>query len=90
MEIFQKGEFNKIRDKGEHLEVGNISHKATIDVDDKGVIAAAASGIELVPVIANLNTGELYVNRPFLFIIRDTKNGFPVFMGKVMDPRKAA
>ena len=58
-EIFQKGEFNKIRDKGEPFKVGNILHKATIDVDDKGVIAA--TGIELLPLIANLNTGELYV-----------------------------
>ena len=83
-----RGDFNKIRDKGEPFKVGNILHKATIDVDDKGVIAAAATGVELVPLSAPIITGELYVNRPFMFIIRDIANGFPVFMGKVMDPRK--
>jgi len=87
--IFQRGEFNKIRDKGEPFKVGNILHKATIDVDEMGVIAAAATGVELVPLSAPIISGELYVNRPFMFIIRDVVNGFPVFMGKVMDPRRS-
>ena len=87
--IFQRGEFDKIREKGEPLRVGNILHKATIDVDEKGVEAAAATGVELVPLSAPIITGELYVNRPFMFMIRDTVKGFPIFMGKVMDPTRS-
>ena len=85
--IFQKGEFSKIYD-GETLKVGNILHKATVDVDDQGVVAAAATGVELVPLSSPIITGTLKVDRPFMFVIRDAVNGFPIFMGKVMDPTR--
>lgn len=85
--IFQKGDFSKLYD-GEALKVGDIVHKATIDVDDKGVVAAAATGVELVALSAPVITGELTVDRPFMFIIRDTSRMVPLFMGKVMEPSR--
>ena len=85
--IFQKGDFSNIYD-GETLRVGNILHKATIDVDPQGTVAAAATGIELVPLSAPSSTGRLVVDRPFIFIIRDVEKQFPIFMGKVMDPTR--
>ena len=40
--IFNSGEFGQISDKP--LKVGNILHKATIDVNTEGTEAAAATG----------------------------------------------
>ena len=40
--IFNSGEFGAISDKP--LKVGNILHKATIDVNTEGTEAAAATG----------------------------------------------
>lgn len=84
--IFNSGEFGQISDKP--LKVGNILHKATIDVNTEGTEAAAATGIELVPLSAFINTAELQVDKPFLFIIRDKVKEVPLFVGKVMDPTR--
>ena len=47
-----------------------------------------ATGIELVPLSAFINTAELQVDKPFLFIIRDKVKEVPLFVGKVMDPTR--
>ena len=46
--IFNSGEFGQISDKP--LKVGNILHKATIDVNTEGTEAAAATGVFTFPV----------------------------------------
>ena len=38
----------------ENLKVSNILHKATIDVDTEGTEAAAAAGVEIVPLQAEV------------------------------------
>ena len=47
-----------------------------------------ATGIELVPLSAFINTAELQVDKPFLFIIRDKVKEVPLFVGEVMDPTR--
>jgi len=84
--IFNDGKFGVISD--EPLKVGNILHKAVINVDTEGTEAAAATGIELVPLSAFINSAELNVDRPFMFIIRDKVREVPLFVGKVMDPTR--
>ena len=62
--------------------LGDIAHKALIEVDEAGATAAAVTGALGV-------TGEaetVFADRPFFFAIRDYKSGALLFMGAVYDP----
>jgi len=65
-------------------------HKAFIDVNETGTEAAAATSIimratamrvEPPPIVFN-------ANHPFLFLIRDTRSGSILFLGRVVDPTR--
>ena len=72
------------------LYVSGVIHQANIDVDEKGVEAAAATAV-----VADTGgcTGPgpakqitLRLDRPFLFVLRDVQTGAILFMGRVLDP----
>jgi serpin B len=69
----------------EQLALDEVVHKAFIDVHEKGSEAGAASAavvgsrsIEIVPVFR--------ADHPFVFLLRDNRNGTLLFMGRVTDP----
>ena len=59
-----------------------MQHQAVLELTESGVEAAAASAVS---VARNLLVFE--VQQPFLFQIWDQQHKFPVFMGRVYDPR---
>ncbi len=68
-------------------------HKAFIDVDEQGTEAAAATAIGMRAAAMRMSPPEpppivFRADHPFLFMIRDTKTGAILFMGRVEDPRK--
>lgn len=68
-------------------------HKAYIDVNEKGTEAAAATGIVMRATAMRAPFPEpppivFRADHPFLFLIRDTKTGAILFMGRVTDPTK--
>ncbi len=64
------------------LFISHVAHKAYVSVDEEGTEAAAATGV-----IMTLSLPPMIrVDRPFLFLIRDTETGVILFMGRVMDP----
>ena len=65
----------------ENLRISKILHKAAITVDENGTEAAGSSFFD-VPFSPKL----VIVNRPFLFILRDSHNRIPLIMGKVVNP----
>lgn len=72
------------------LYVGLMRHKATIQVDEVGTVATAATvmggfggGMPLKPLV-------FVANRPFLFLILDEKTSSILFMGRYMGPDKDA
>ena len=68
--------------------VGNIVHKAVVDVAKNGTTGAAATGVQLVLLSADSGQNIIVnVDRPFLFIVQDVKNQIPILVGRVMDPR---
>ncbi|XP_006879156.1 PREDICTED: serpin A11 [Elephantulus edwardii] len=64
-----------------------VSHKAAMDMSEKGVEAAAASGILSQPRVLNTTTAtHAHFNRPFLLLIWDVTTGSLLFLGKVINP----
>jgi serpin B len=63
------------------LHVSDVWHAATIDVDERGAVAAAATALVMVlpsPV------PFIRVDRPFLFWLRNIRTGAPIVMGRFM------
>ena len=76
----------KLFNKNLPLTVDTIIHKAVIDVDEKGTVAAAGTGtIVISPVSASYNA-ELEANHPFIFMIKDNKTDAILFLGQVNKP----
>ncbi|KAG9329592.1 hypothetical protein JZ751_003573 [Albula glossodonta] len=81
-------DFSGISEKG-NLIVSKVIHKATLDVDEAGATAAAATGMEITPLGQILrSTPELKFDRPFMVFLlnRDTRS--ILFMGKIVNPNK--
>ena len=71
----------------ESIVITKVIHQATIDVDEKGTEATAATAVVLGDVSApGGDVVTLQVDRPFLFAIRDLQTGAVVFLGQVLDP----
>ncbi len=72
----------------DRLFISKVIHQANIDVDEKGVEAAAATAIGMAtgggP--SPLRQITLRLDRPFLFLVRDVSTGAILFMGRVVDP----
>ncbi len=67
----------------EQLYVAFVQHKAFVDVNEEGTEAAAATAAGAVLSSA---PRSLRVDRPFVFLIRDTKRGTVLFVGRVEKP----
>ena len=78
------------RDSGRGLSLSEVIQKATIEVDEAGSEAAAATGGLTMFKSANLDNDVLSfkADHPFLFSLRDIKTGLLLFRGRVSDPSK--
>src|SRR5690606_15118498 len=70
-----------------NLAIGDVIHKAIIDVNEKGTEAAAATAVVIVDTSVPVADVELDLNRPFLFLIRDVETNAILFLGRLADPR---
>ncbi|KAG7461164.1 hypothetical protein MATL_G00207150 [Megalops atlanticus] len=65
------------------LKVSKVSHKAVLNVDERGTEAAAATTIEIVP---ESLPDRFVLDRPFLLLIVEESTRSILFMGKVVNP----
>nr|XP_039254966.1 leukocyte elastase inhibitor-like [Styela clava] len=79
-----EADLSKMTPSREPLYVSDVRHKATIDVNENGLEAAAATGIG---VAARMMPQPVTIDRPFLFMVRDEKTGATIFTGKVVRPK---
>ncbi|XP_078105981.1 serpin A3-5-like [Sander vitreus] len=71
------------------LAVSEVVHKATLDVDEAGAEASAATGISIIRMSDPLAPDPVPVlkfNRPFMVIIAERNTEEILFLGKIINP----
>ena len=81
-----QADFSGMTDQ-QDLYIGNVIHKAFVAVDEKGTEAAAATAVIMEGATAIQPENMLYIDRPFLFFIRDVETGQVLFIGRVLNPK---
>jgi len=66
------------------LWIDDVYHKAFIKVDEQGTEAAAATGNVMVPAAPI----PVWIDHPFILLIRDRETGVILFLGRVLNPEK--
>ena len=66
-----------------NLYIGDVLHKAVVEVNEEGTEAAAVTSVEIRVTSA---PPAFMANRPFFFAIRDNETKTVLFMGTVVDP----
>lgn len=80
-EAFNRGaDFSGI---GDDLWIDGVSHKAVIDINEKGTEAAA---VTIIGVGTTSMPNTFVADKPFVFVIADNQTGTILFMGKVVNP----
>ena len=80
-----KADFRGMRDQND-LYISEVKHKAVVEVNEEGTVAAAATSVTAVQVMA-LPKFTFIADHPFLMMIRDRRTDAILFMGVVVDPK---
>ena len=88
---FSGGDFSGMVGAGDgRLSIGAVYHKATIEVDEQGTVAAAATAIVMMYGSARPSKPPRLVNfvadHPFLFAVVEEKTSTTLFLGHVVNP----
>ena len=67
--------------------IGGIIHKAVIEVNEKGSVAAAVTAVIIKTTSALKQDIFFNADHPFLIVIREKKTGSILFMGSVIEPK---
>ena len=68
------------------MRISKVVHKTFITVDEKGTKAGAVTAVSTAPTAAEppKDYKEVYLDRPFLYLIVDCETNIPIFIGTVM------
>ncbi len=71
------------------LYIAKVYHKTYVSVDEAGTEAAAATAVSMsvrgAPSQRPVEPTSFVADHPFLFLIRDTKTGLVMFLGRIQD-----
>jgi serpin B len=83
-----KADFSGI-DPKRGLAISEVAHKAFVDVSEQGTEAAAATGTAMHATAMRVAEQPIVfrADHPFVFLIRDTRTGVVLFIGRLMNPR---
>ena len=72
----------------ERLFISNVIHKAYVDVNEEGTEAAAATAVvmKLTATAMPRPVPVFRADHPFIFMIRDTRSGSILFLGRMVNP----
>lgn len=79
-------DFSRLADSGNgNIYISRVLHKTYITVGEQGTKAGAASAVELKDGSAMEDEiKEIYLNRPFVYMIVDCESNIPIFIGTMM------
>ena len=66
--------------------IGFVQQAATLQVGEKGTVAAAAVAVGVAPAAAQASPHAVVFDRPYLMLVTDTATGEPLFLAKVANP----
>lgn len=69
------------------VKVSNILHKAKIEVNEKGTVAAAVTGAVVIPLMGS-SMPRMSMNRPFVFFIYHVASENIIFEGLLFRPKE--
>jgi serine protease inhibitor len=80
-------------DAARKLCIGEVFHQAFVDVSEKGTEAAAATAVTMAPTSAAPRPVTMVpfqpvfrADHPFVYLVRDTRSGAILFVGRVSSP----
>lgn len=84
---FPGADFSAI-DGTHELFISKVIHQAFVAVDEEGTEAAAATAVMMEAGAAPPTEKPVVfrADHPFMVVIRDTRNGEPIFVGRIVDP----
>lgn len=82
----KEADFSGISDE-KPLFIHDAYHKAFVEVNEEGTEAAGATGVVVgTESVSAVRPPVFRADHPFLFLIRDERNGSILFLGRVADP----
>lgn len=82
----EKADFSKMaKSSMGNIFIGDAFHKAFITVDERGTKAAAATMIKGGASAAPTKIREVFLERPFVYMIIDKSQNLPIFIGVLTD-----
>lgn len=81
-----KADFSKMaKSSMGNIFIGDVFHKTFITVDECGTKAGAVTKVEVKDTAALTQVKEVFLDRPFVYMIIDKSNNLPIFMGVLAD-----
>ncbi len=82
--IFEPGYLDGVSDPS-GLYVGEVLHASKIELTNLGTRVGSSTVITMDGSASPVFDAEIYLNRPFIYMIYDKKAGLPLFVGAAMD-----
>ncbi|HVS37078.1 MAG TPA: serpin family protein [Gemmataceae bacterium] len=87
----QRADLSGMAGKPGDLHISKVIHQAYIDVNEEGTEAAGATAVVVAePTAVRIEPPKptFRADHPFIFLIRDTRSGSVLFLGRLTDPTK--
>lgn len=71
---------------GGNIFIGRVLHRTFLSVDEAGTRAGASTVVEMVDECAPMDLKQVFLDRPFVYLLVDLETGLPFFIGAMRDP----
>ena len=83
---YQLANLSGMIDPAAHVALSKVVHKAVVEVDEEGTVAAAATGMGMTFMCM---PPQIRMDHPFLFVIVHRPTDTPIFVGRMSRPSPA-